>query len=112
MIFPVRIFLFLLIAFGGTVRAYADGSKDMYYPGVKGNRAFLISRTAKTSNVLFNSAAHYVYARAGEVIAVASSAQGTGVGRIILTAPNGSVYRTEESGKSGNEIGRIQAKPG
>ncbi len=96
MIFPARIFLFLLIAFGGTVRAYADGSKDMYPSDVEGNRAFLISRTARASNVLFNSAAHYVYVREGETVAVASSAQGIGNGHIILRAPDGAVYTTQE----------------
>src|SRR5690606_32558127 len=115
MVSLVRIVIFIIAAFSGITASYADGSKDMYprYPKpVKGNRAFMISRTARDNNVLFNSGAHYVYARVGETIAVASSAQGIGAGRIILTAPNDSVYRTVEAGKDGNAIGRIQAKTG
>ncbi|GEM_PF-894133 len=109
----VRFVVFLVAAFAGITASYADGSKDMYPVGVKGNRAYLISRTARTSNVLFNSAAHYVYAREGEIIAVASSAQGIGVGQIILTTPDGkTIYETKKAGEPNSEIGRIQAKPG
>src|SRR5690606_552011 len=98
----VRIVVFIIAAFAGITVSYADGSKDMYPQGVKGNRAFLISRTARTSNVLFNSAAHYVYARAGETIAVASSAQGIGHGHMIVIDPEGNEYST-----AGSNLGYI-----
>ncbi|NGM62068.1 T9SS type B sorting domain-containing protein [Sphingobacterium sp. SGG-5] len=98
----VRIVVFMIAAFAGITVSYADGSKDMYPLGVKGNRAFLISRTARTSNVLFNSAAHYVYARAGETIAVASSAQGVGNGHMVVIDPDGNEYST-----AGSNLGYI-----
>ena len=102
MILPARIFIFFLIAFGSTMTAYADGSKDMYPRGVSGNRAFLVSRKADKNNVLFNRAAHYVYAKENETIAVASSAQGIGDGQIILTDPDGVEYSTK-----GSSLGKI-----
>ncbi len=106
MTFPVRIFLFLLLAFGSVVMVYADGSKDMYYPGVKGNRAFLVSGAARANNVLFNQAAHYVYVRVGETITVASSAQGVKNGHIVLTDPEGVTYNTR-AGKIPNRQAEI-----
>src|SRR5690606_13854107 len=94
----VRIFFFLFAAFGSIAIAYADGSRDLYYPGVNGYRAYLVSRPVMyNNNTLYNQATHYVYARAGETIAVASSAQGIGRGRMVLTAPNGATYDTERS---------------
>lgn len=69
---------------------FADGSKDLYPSGVAGYRAFLRSSTTTTDSWPFaNEGTHYVYAKAGERIALASSAQNGGTGRIRLFAPNG-----------------------
>src|SRR5690606_28016986 len=54
-----------------------------------------------------NNGVHYVFADEGEVIAVASSAKGLGLGEIILTNPNGVKYRATSSVN-----GRIQANNG
>jgi gliding motility-associated-like protein/uncharacterized repeat protein (TIGR01451 family) len=48
---------------------------------------------------------HYAYVNAGETIAAASSAQGTGNGRIRLTAPDGTVYTTTVGSSA---VGRIE----
>jgi len=77
---------------------YAEGSKDLYPSGVSGGRAFLYSNsytaggTTMASWPFKSAGTHYAYVKAGEVIHAASSAQGSGNGRIILTAPDGTVY--------------------
>jgi uncharacterized repeat protein (TIGR01451 family) len=79
---------------------FAEGSKDLYPTGAKGNRAFLLCNTNSVSlfsNPFKTTGTHYVYAKAGEIIAVASSAQGKGLGTILLTAPNGAVYTSGNS---------------
>lgn len=78
-----------------------EGSKDLYPAKVEGNRAFLVSLPTGR-NVFANQAAHYVYAVEGETIAVASSAQNIGMGRVRLTAPDGMEYET-----AANDVGRI-----
>ena len=78
-----------------------EGSKDLYPAKVEGNRAFLVSLPTGR-NVFANQAAHYVYAVEGETIAVASSAQNIGMGRVKLTAPDGMKYET-----AANDVGRI-----
>ncbi len=68
----------LLIAFF-TLNIYADGSRNLYPSGIEGRRAFLRSSTNATENWPFaNEGTHYVYAKAGERITVASSLQATG----------------------------------
>ena len=104
----VSLSLFLLfIAIPANV--YAEGSKDLYPAGVSGNRAFLYSNSYTGTNGSTNTSwpfktlgTHYVYAEIGEVIAVASSAQNMGNGRIRLTAPDGQQYIT-----SASDTGRI-----
>lgn len=90
-----RYFL-LLLAMLITVPAvniYADGSKDLYPSGVTGRRAFLRSSNVANDNWPFpNIGTHYVYAKAGERITLASSLQATGSGaavRIRLYSPTG-----------------------
>lgn len=76
----------------GEKLAYADGSKDLYPRGIRGNRAFLISRAEDTGNTNFpfpTYGTHYVYVRAGETLATASSAAYIGDGAIEITKPNG-----------------------
>jgi len=73
--------------------SYAEGSKDFYPADAKGNRAFLyanVDPTNYTDRFPFKTrGAHFVYAKAGETIAVASSAIGVNNGRIIVTSPDG-----------------------
>lgn len=78
-----------------------EGSKDLYPENIKGNRAFFVSQPLGNT-VFANRAAHYAYVREGETIAVASSAQNIGLGRIRLTAPDGAVYQTQA-----DDIGKI-----
>lgn len=70
---------------------FADGSKDLYPSGATGVRAYLRSSNATTVNWPFpNQGFHYVYAKAGERITMASSAQNTGGNaKIRLYSPNG-----------------------
>ncbi|MCX2453399.1 hypothetical protein OQX61_19165, partial [Pedobacter sp. PLR] len=81
--------LCLLVGFS---TVYAEGSKDLYPNGAEGNRAFLNcnSNNLPTESWPFKTAGtHYVYAKAGETIAVASSAYGIGKGDIKVTSPLG-----------------------
>ena len=72
---------------------FADGSKDLYPTGAIGLRAYLRSSLTATENWPFpNQGIHYVYAKAGERITLASSAQDAGVNsRIRMYAPGGSL---------------------
>ncbi|MGJ1286253.1 DUF7507 domain-containing protein [Sphingobacterium spiritivorum] len=101
--FPLFLFLFMILC---PLLMWADGSKDLYPTGVKGNRAYLISRSEKevgtTSFPFFTLGAHYVYVQSGETIAAASSAQNIGEGRIRLTSPSGKKYLSTK-----NNIGKI-----
>lgn len=54
----------------------ADGSKDLYPPRADGHRASLRISTTTSSSYLFASrGVHYVYAKVGETITLASSGQ-------------------------------------
>ena len=96
--------------------ALADGSKDLYpakakefnsddskilYPVGKGHRALLLGKGFSNSeSIPFpNAGAHYVYAKEGETITMASSAQGYGSnqGGIALYAPDGTVLKKDNS---------------
>lgn len=77
--------------------ALADGSKDLYPAGGSGHRAYLLGKgyTAPEAIPFPNAGAHYVYAKEGETITMASSAQGPtkwgdSNGGITLFNPNGS----------------------
>lgn len=72
---------------------FADGSKDLYPSGATGVRAYLRSSNTPTVNWPFpNQGFHYVYAKAGERITMASSAQNTGGNaKIRLYSPSGTV---------------------
>ncbi|MDQ0478066.1 FlgD immunoglobulin-like domain containing protein [Chryseobacterium sp. MDT2-18] len=71
---------------------FADGSRDLYPSGASGLRAYLRSSNSPTVNWPFpNQGVHYVYAKVGERITMASSAQDSGANsRIRLYAPDGS----------------------
>src|SRR5690606_5133355 len=75
-----------------TDQVLADGSKDLYPDGVQGGRAVLVSSITPATGWPFTvPGVHYVYVKAGEIIAAASSAQGLGNGQIIVISPHGDV---------------------
>lgn len=78
----------------------------MFPVGALGNRSYMISSSTSTSTLIgniLNPGRMFVYAKAGEVIYIGSSAQGIGSGTTRLVAPNGTVYTTGNS----VTIGRI-----
>jgi len=83
--------LFVFVVFLNFDAVYADGSKDLYPNGVQGGRAKLRASTLVAAEAVpFPTLGrHYVYAVAGEQIAMASSVQNMGSGRIRITRPNG-----------------------
>ena len=90
---------------------FADGSKDLYPSGVAGLRAYLRSSLTATENWPFpNQGVHYVYAKAGERITLASSAQNAGGNsRIRMYAPGGSLLidNNTVSGQISNRAAEI-----
>ena len=93
-----KIYFWLLLALLILVPAmniFADGSLNLYPSGKEGRRAFLRSSMLTSANWPFpNLGTHYVYAKAGERITVASSMQGVGTSgndnkRIRLYSPTG-----------------------
>lgn len=74
-------------------KLYAEGSKDIYPTVTEGGRAYL--RASTSTSVAFpfpNLGTHFVYAEAGEQIAIATNAQSGQTGddaRIRLYHPNG-----------------------
>lgn len=92
---PIRMFrlsiLFAAVFFSNSL--FADGSKNLYPSNATGLRAYIRSSNASTVNWPFpNQGIHYVYAKVGERITLASSAQiAGGTSRIRLYAPNGSI---------------------
>jgi uncharacterized repeat protein (TIGR01451 family) len=98
--------LFLLLSSNDL---FADGSRDLYPSGASGYRAFLRSSTGTTSSWPFaNEGTHYVYAKQGERITLASSAQNGGTGRIRLYAPDGSlVVNNTTGGQITNRTGEL-----
>lgn len=98
-----RLLLLLLFFVATTTNAqtyWGSGSRDLYPDAVKGGRAALYSGATATTNIPFPTrGVHYVYAKAGETISIASSAQGFGTtaalrwtnrSRVRLYGPNGS----------------------
>ncbi len=90
------------------VNIYADGSKDLYPNGASGRRAYLTSyNTSYSGSLPFQSyGTHYVYAKANETIALASSAW-TGDATIKLFQPNGNEITTLDRT---NNAGRISTR--
>ena len=85
--FLTLIFSFLLCS----QFSFADGSKDLYPSGATGKRAYLVSSDGVTTSKSYpfqNYGVMKVYVKAGETIYVGSSAQGVGLGKINLYAPN------------------------
>lgn len=85
--------------------AKAEGSRDLYPSGASGNRAFLYANTDVANSLqsypFKTRGTHFVYAKANETIAVASSAIGIRNGLIIVTSPNGNVTSYNGSGNVG-----------
>lgn len=88
-----------------TQETFAEGSKDLYPAGAQGNRAFLYANIDGTNSTLSypfkTRGTHYVYAKEGEKIAVASSAVGVNNGQIIVTSPNGTIITYNGNGNIG-----------
>ncbi|EDM33895.1 CHU large protein; glucose/sorbosone dehydrogenase-related, partial [Pedobacter sp. BAL39] len=97
-------------------QANAEGSKDLYPSGVRGNRAFLYvnnSAAVLGNNVSFpfrTLGTHFVYAKVGETIAIASSAVNTNTGTIYVTTPSGN--RSVLTGSGGRIASRTEELAG
>lgn len=107
--------LFCLVLFSvllGIGSARAEGSKDLYPVNARGARASLalIPFGLYTGGALYeypglikdNRGKHYVYAEAGEQIAIATDVQINGTERIFLYDPNGLQLQLSISGQTGN----------
>lgn len=87
----LRLMLFIITVFSSN-HLFADGSKDLFPSGGRGYRTYLIVGPSTLSGVGYPFMApgvHYVYAKAGERISLASSAVDFGSGTIRLYQPNG-----------------------
>lgn len=112
--------LTLALVLGVSMATLADGSKDLYPSGASGHRGMLLGDgyTSGEAIPFPNKGAHYVYAKVGETITMASSAQNLGSGKIVLIDPNGTTILTNtKDGKIDNrnaEIGgpRLVGKTG
>lgn len=108
--------LFAITGLLMVTNVWADGSKDWYPNGATGYRAFIRSSTTVTTNYPFpNQGTHYVYAKVGETITLASSAQSGAIGtnaKIKLYAPNGSAVTLSGSVNNGQILNRTAEKAG
>ncbi|MET3874709.1 gliding motility-associated C-terminal domain-containing protein [Chitinophaga sp. OAE865] len=100
----------VLLALFPIVSCLAEGSKDIYPSGAQGNRAYMASSPSATN--IENPGRMFVYAKAGEVIYIGSSAQGIGAGTTRLVAPNGTVYTTGASLTTGRINSRTEELAG
>lgn len=113
-LYRASIFLsFLLISMFSGFFAFAEGSRDLYPSGAPDVRAMLRSSTSSSSNWPFPSTGtHYVYAKAGERITLASSARGAGSARIQLYAPGGNATPIINEPSNGRIADRTSEKAG
>src|SRR5699024_9895374 len=109
-----------ILILSGIQLSLADGSKDLYPNGASGGRAYLRASTSESAAFPFpNLGTHYVYAEAGERIALASSAQAFNVGgwqgrdvnrnNIKLYGPNGNQI-TLSTGSGNDTRGLISGR--
>lgn len=110
----ILISFILLLQLFSFADVFAEGSKDFYPSTATGRRAVLVSAPegggypgtfiTSANYPYLTQAAHFAYVKEGESITAASSAQNVGTtgGRIILTAPDGTVYTS-----AANNIGKI-----
>jgi hypothetical protein len=106
----ITLFFFFIIFFAGGNFAWAEGSRDLYPSGKNGKRAYLRSHTTTNANWPFaNHGVHYVYAKPGEILSLATSAQNTGGNsRIRLYDPEGNlVVNNNTSGKIPNRTAEL-----
>lgn len=100
-----------ILLFSFTKATFAEGSKDLYPSTATGNRAFLYCNIDAVNNLdsypFKTQGTHYVYAKAGETIAVASSAVGVSQGGIIVTSPSGIPYSTTTTGLISNRTAEL-----
>ena len=96
----------------GQTTYWGSGSRDWYPSGVDGVRAYLRSSTVTTnpesSWPFANTGTHYVYAKEGETIALASSVQATNINtlaNIELYNPLGDKINIETHTGTGNTPG-------
>lgn len=100
----LKVGIFLVFLLTG-LNAFAEGSKELYPNGTTGGRAKLRSSPAQTVSFPFaNFNRHYIYAKPGEKITMASSAVGVNQGKVRLMTPGG---QTLNYGTSGNTNYRI-----
>src|SRR5690554_3465949 len=103
-----RYFWLLLVAFVAfpALNVYAEGSRDLYPSGAAGGRAYLRASTTESLAFPFpNLGTHFVYAEAGEQIAIATNAQSGQIGnnaRIRLYGPDGSPLSLNITNDNGN----------
>jgi uncharacterized repeat protein (TIGR01451 family) len=100
-------FILLIISLLPLSRIQADGSKDLYPAGLSAYRAFLRSTSNATATAtenwpFANRGTHYVYAKAGERITLASSAQSGTNNNILLYGPTGTQITLTKSSGDGN----------
>ena len=103
-------FLFIFCLLINFSASYAEGSKDLYPSGAKGNRAFLYCNTSTDASESWpfkTPGTHYIYVKAGEVIAAGSSAQGYSNGIIRFIAPNGDIFTSTRGERT---VGRIKTR--
>lgn len=103
--------LLALLIVAPAINIYADGSKDIYPSGILGYRAFLRSTSSATASATVNwpfanRGTHYVFARVGERIALASSAQTGTNSRILLYEPTGTSITLSYASGEGNIANR------
>lgn len=103
----LSIIVFTAALFAG-LPVFAEGSKDLYPNGVSGYRAYLMSNNQSVPQALpFGSrGVHYVYAKAGEHIALASS-EWSGSSALKLYDPDGNDV-TPNRGNNGRITNRAQ----
>ncbi len=103
---PLKLFVIIVVLYSNII--FAEGSKDLYPLGVPGRRASLDIRMATPGFSTY--AAHYVFAKEGENIAMASSAsyQATVSPKITMTAPNGSTVTLTYTSGDGRIANRAQ----
>lgn len=110
----LSIIVFTAALFAG-LPVFAEGSKDWYPSGGSGHRAHLLGAGYSSAEAIPfpNKGAHYVYAKAGERIALASSAQGTANSNqnnayIRMYAPNGDrVVEVRNQGQISNRTAEL-----
>jgi len=112
----LKLFLTLFITLLCNSFLFADGSKDLYPNGKAGYRAYLRSSlTPDTERWPFpTNGTHYVYAKAGERITLASSAQILGntnaTPKIMMYSPSGTLV--VDNNTAGQIASRDQEKNG